>query len=47
MADDPLQPYLDHLGIERGLSPRTVSSYGRDIRGFLDTATANGLLQEP
>ncbi len=47
MADDPLQPYLDHLGIERGLSPRTVSSYGRDIRGFLATAASSGLLQEP
>ncbi len=47
MADDPLQPYLDHLGIERGLSPRTVASYGRDIRAFLDTATANGLLSAP
>lgn len=44
---DPLQPYLDHLGIERGLSPRTVASYGRDIRAFLATAVATGLLQEP
>lgn len=44
---DPLQPYLDHLGIERGLSPRTVESYGRDIRDFLATATASGLLQDP
>lgn len=44
---DPLQPYLDHLGIERGLSPRTVSSYGRDIRDFLATAVAAGLLEEP
>lgn len=44
---DPLQPYLDHLGIERGLSPRTVESYGRDIREFLATAVATGLLQEP
>ncbi|MBK8166168.1 MAG: tyrosine-type recombinase/integrase [bacterium] len=44
---DPLQPYLDHLGIERGLSPRTVSSYGRDIRDFLATAIASSLLQAP
>jgi len=44
---DPLQPYLDHLGIERGLSPRTVSSYGRDIRDFLATAVQSGLLTEP
>ena len=39
---DPLQPYLDHLGIERGLSPRTVTAYGRDIRDFLATAVAAG-----
>lgn len=44
---DPLQPYLDHLGIERGLSPRTVSSYRRDIRDFLATAVQAGLLTEP
>lgn len=44
---DPLQPYLDHLGIERGLSPRTVAAYGRDVRDFLATATASGLLREP
>lgn len=42
---DPLQPYLDHLGVERGLSPRTVSAYGRDIRDFLATAEASGLLE--
>ncbi|MBM4130671.1 hypothetical protein FJ250_06540 [bacterium] len=44
---DPLQPYLDHLGIERGLSPRTVAAYGRDVRDFLATAVSSGLLQEP
>jgi site-specific recombinase XerC len=44
---DPLQPYLDHLGIERGLSPRTVTAYGRDIRDFLATAVASGLVEEP
>ena len=47
MAADPLQPYLDHLGVERGLSPRTVESYGRDIRDFLATAVAHGILAEP
>jgi integrase/recombinase XerD len=44
---DPLQPYLDHLGIERGLSPRTVTAYGRDIHDFLSTAVASGLVEEP
>ncbi len=47
MAADPLQPYLDHLGVERGLSPRTVESYGRDIRDFLATAVEHGVLREP
>ena len=44
---DPLQPYLDHLGIERGLSPRTVSAYGRDIRAFLATAVETGIVEAP
>jgi integrase/recombinase XerD len=27
----PLRPFIDHLDIERGLSPRTVDAYGRDL----------------
>lgn len=44
---DPLQPFLDYLRHERGMSPRTVDSYGRDVRQFLQTAVAFGVLPEP
>jgi integrase/recombinase XerD len=30
-----LQIYLDHLALERRLSPRTVDAYGRDLKQFL------------
>ncbi len=32
--DDAVQRYLDHITIERGLSPNTVSSYASDLRRF-------------
>ncbi len=37
MADNPLQPYLEYLTLERGMSPRTVEAYGREAarRGWL------------
>jgi len=44
---DPLQPYLDYLRHERGMSPRTVEAYGRDVRLFLASAIAFGLLTAP
>jgi site-specific recombinase XerC len=44
MAHDPLQPFLDHLAIEKGASPRTVSAYGRDVAGFLRSAAQEGIL---
>lgn len=47
MADDPLQPYLEYLALERGMSPRTVEAYGRDVTGFLKTAVAFGVLEAP
>lgn len=47
MVDDPLQPYLEYLALERGMSPRTVEAYGRDVSLFLQTAVAFGVLQEP
>ena len=32
--DDHIQDYLAHLVVERNLSPRTLESYGRDLRQF-------------
>jgi integrase/recombinase XerD len=34
-----LQTYLDHLALERRLSPRTVDAYGRDLKQFLKWLT--------
>ncbi|MCK9996500.1 MAG: tyrosine recombinase XerC [Candidatus Krumholzibacteria bacterium] len=47
MADNPLQPYLEYLALERGMSPRTVEAYGRDVTGFLATAVEFGVLGDP
>jgi site-specific recombinase XerC len=47
MADEPLKPYLEYLALERGMSPRTVEAYGRDVTGFLRTAVALGLMDAP
>jgi integrase/recombinase XerD len=32
--DDPVERFLDHLTVERGLSRHTVDAYRRDIRGY-------------
>ncbi len=34
--------YLDHLRVERALSPNTVSAYGRDLSHFVGFAEARG-----
>jgi len=47
VAADPLQPFLDYLARERGLSPRTVDSYRRDVASFLATAVAHGIMTDP
>jgi site-specific recombinase XerC len=47
MTADPLEPYLEYLSLERGMSPRTVEAYGRDVTGFLNTAVAFGVLEAP
>ena len=47
MPDNPLQPYLEYLALERGMSPRTVDAYGRDVTGFLATAVGFGILDDP
>lgn len=46
-SPDPLQKFLEYLRIERGMSPRTIAAYGRDVRGFLDTAASFGVLKDP
>ena len=47
MTPPDLQPYLDHLAVERGMSPRTVEAYARDVAAFLATAVALGVLEAP
>ena len=37
-----LQPFLDHLTVERGLGPRTCEHYARDLAAFLTTAADLG-----
>ena len=34
-SEDCLKLFLDHLSVERGLSPNTLLAYGRDIRSYL------------
>jgi len=35
--------YLDHLAIERGLAPNTLSSYRRDLVRYLDFSSERGI----
>lgn len=44
---DSLQPFLEYLRHEQGMSPRTVEAYSRDVRAFLATAVKFGVLNEP
>ncbi len=37
-----VEQYLDHLNFERGLSPRTVDAYRRDLLRFVDFLSAEG-----
>jgi integrase/recombinase XerD len=39
-----LKPFLDHLAVERGLSPRTREHYARDLAAFLATAVRLGMV---
>jgi integrase/recombinase XerD len=38
-----VEAYLDHLAVERGSSPNTLSSYRRDLRRYLDYLTDRGI----
>lgn len=40
--DTALDAFLDYLVIERGLMPQTISSYGRDLRRYVDTLETGG-----
>lgn len=42
--DHLLQPWREHLAVEQGMSPHTVDGYSRDVRGFLASAQAFGVL---
>ena len=41
--EDHIQDYLAHLVVERNLSPRTLESYGRDLRQFSAFASERNL----
>jgi integrase/recombinase XerD len=38
-----VRTYLDHLGVERGLSVNTLTSYRRDLRRYLEFLDARGV----
>jgi site-specific recombinase XerC len=42
-----MKPFLEYLALEKGMSPLTVEAYGRDVAGFLATAVAFGILDDP
>ncbi len=35
MPRDPIEEYLDYIGVERGLAPNTLLAYRRDLEDFL------------
>lgn len=42
-----LKSFTEYLAVERGLSPRTVDAYRRDVSRFLDTALEREILSDP
>lgn len=38
-----VRSFLDHLGVERGLSPHTLAAYRRDLSHYVDYLTAQGV----
>jgi integrase/recombinase XerD len=38
-----VQPFCDHLALERGLSPRTVDAYRRDVERLVEFLSARGV----
>lgn len=43
IMSDSIGPFLDHLAIERGLSPRTLDAYGRDLLKLLTFLESRGI----
>ncbi|CAI7677264.1 unnamed protein product, partial [Penicillium discolor] len=43
LLDRALDAYLRHVTIERGLSAHTVGAYRRDLEGYRDWLTAEGI----
>jgi integrase/recombinase XerD len=41
--DDGIQRFLDHVKVERQLTPATVEAYGRDLSGFAAFAAKRGV----
>lgn len=39
---DPLEPWVEHLTVERGLADRTIAAYRTDVEGFLTWAAEKG-----
>ncbi len=46
MTRDNLDSFIEYLDIERGMSPRTVEAYSRDVKRFLVTAVQLGVLTD-
>lgn len=45
MTRPPIATFAEYLHLERGMSPRTVEAYGRDVDRFLATAVEQGALR--
>ncbi len=43
LVTDAVAAYLDHLTVERGASPNTVASYGRDLARYVDHLAGAGV----
>lgn len=43
----PLQQYLAHLGVERGLSEHTLTAYTRDLHRYVDYLDSQGVSEVP
>lgn len=41
--DEALDLFLDYLRVERGARTSTIASYGRDLRGYIDTLEESGV----